>query len=194
MTFLKRIAPASLALPHRRRSLLNCRKILAAVTVLAFCCHFPPVNAAGQETTPSLLPDLTFRTYEDESIRTGDLKGDVVFVYLWAADCKSCLAARPAIEHLDKQFAVQGVWFLSVDEDANRQPWRNYLLHNPSPMTEVWDENHLFRTRVRLPKLPAAFAVDRSGQIRWRTPRWSSSDEAKASAQMASLLQEPKPK
>ena len=165
MTFLKRIAPASLALPHRRRSLLNCRKILAAVTVLAFCCHFPPVNAAGQETTPSLLPDLTFRTYEDESIRTGDLKGD-----------------------------VQGVWFLSVDEDANLQPWRNYLLHNPSPMTEVWDENHLFRTRVRLPKLPAAFAVDRSGQIRWRTPRWSSSDEAKASAQMASLLQEPKPK
>jgi hypothetical protein len=151
------------------------------------------MEARGQGVNHPVLPDLTFHTYENESIRTGDLKGDVVFVYLWAVDCRSCVAARAAIERLDKQFAVQGIWFLSVDEDANKQSWRGYLRHNPSPMTEVWDQHHILRGKLRSQRLPAAFAVDRSGHIQWKTARWSDKDEAETSTQLTMLLQEPKP-
>lgn len=194
MRFLRRIFRVASNRPGRQCAVFAGSRILTAAAVLGLGCHFAAPSAAGQKTVSPQLPDLTFYTYENESIRTADLKGDVVFVYLWAAECKSCVAARSAIERLDKQFAVQGVWFLSVDEDANRTPWRNYLLHNPSPMTEVFDEGHRLRSKVRLPKLPAAFAVDRSGQIRWSTARWSSADESQVSAQLAELLKEPKPK
>ena len=37
---------------------------------------------------------MTFRTYEKETIRTADLKGDVVFVGLWATGSKNCTAMR----------------------------------------------------------------------------------------------------
>lgn len=192
MTFANGVA-VSRPSPRRTTGALRRLQISAVIVLLAAFCRYPSAHAAGQEVNQP-VPDLTFRTYQDETIRTGDLKGDVVFVYLWAADCKACVAAREAIERLDKQFAVQGVWFLAVDEDDKPQSWKDYLFHNLSPMTEVRDENHSFRKKVRLPKLPAAFVVDRAGQIRWSSPHWADTDEAKASAQMSTLLQEAKPK
>ena len=98
---------------------------------------------------------------------------------------------REALERLDKQFAVQGVWFLAVNEDEKQQSWKEYLSHHPSPMTEVWDENHSFRRKTRLTGLPTIFVVDRSGQIRWQS-RWTAAAEAEASAQLTSLMQEPR--
>jgi peroxiredoxin len=193
MTLVSRVTPRWRTAPHLGDAMSNRLKLLAAVAILVVCSHSGPAYAAGQAVGQP-VPDVTFETSQNETIRTGDLKGDVVFVYFWAADCKACVAARTAIERLAKQFGAEGVWFLSVDEDARQQFWKDYLFHNPSPMIEVRDENRSFRKAVRIARLPAAFVADKSGQIRWRSIPWSAADEAKASAQMASLLQEPKPK
>jgi cytochrome c biogenesis protein CcmG/thiol:disulfide interchange protein DsbE len=163
---------------------------LAGVALLAASFRYAPVYAAASQA----LPGVTFRTAQDETVRTDDLKGDVVFVDLWATNCKACAAMRAAAERLNGRFAAQGVRFLSVNEDAERKTWKDYLIHNPSPLIEVWDENHSFRLAMRLPGLPAAFVVDRSGWVRWRSPKWNGAAEAQAAAQIDSILREPQPK
>jgi thiol-disulfide isomerase/thioredoxin len=191
MTFLNRVKGVWSTARHGKTAASHRPLRLALIVFLAFVCQYAPGNVAGQEANQP-VPDMTFRTYEDQTIRTGDLKDYVVLVYLWATDCKACVATRAAIERLDKQFAVQGVWFLSVNEDEKTRPWKNYLFRHPSPMTEVWDENHSFRRNTGTTKLPVVIIVGRGGQVRWRS-RWTADAETKASAQLASLLQEPPP-
>ena len=191
MRFLHRVIARSRLRYNERAQELR-RSLLLSVIALAAACQYLPIQAMGQGANQP-VPDVTFRTYENETIRTSDLKGEVVFVGLWMTDSKDCTAMREAFERLDKQFAVQGVWFLAVNEDEKQQAWRDYLFHHPSPMTEVWDENHSFRRKTRLPPPTTILVVDRSGLIRWRS-RWTASAEAKASAQLTSLMQEQRPK
>jgi peroxiredoxin len=193
MTFVNRDTPAQGSARHSERVQAFRRMlVLTAIILLVAAYHNAPMGVAGQEVNQP-LPDVTFRTYENETIRTADLKGDVVFVGLWATGSKNCTAMRESLERLDKQFAVQGVWFLAVSEDEKQQSWKEYLFHHPSPMTEVWDENHSFRRKARLTSLPTIFVVDRGGQIRWRS-RWTLAAESEASAQLTSLMQGPRPK
>jgi len=193
MTFVNRDTPAWGSVRHPERVQAFRRMLLLTVIVLvAAACYCAPLRVAGQEVSQP-LPDVTFQTYEKETIRTADLKGDVVFVLLWATGSKNCAAMRESLERLDKQFAVQGVWFLSVSEDEKQQSWKEYLFHHPSPMTEVWDENHSFRRKARLTSLSTIFMVDRGGQIRWRS-QWTPAAASEASAQLASLMHEPRPK
>ena len=193
MTYVNRDTPAQGGVLHSERVQAFRRRLLLTVIVLvAAACCCAPLRVAGQEVSQP-LPDVTFRTYEKETIRTADLKGDVVFVGLWATGSKNCTAMRESLERLDKQFAVQGVWFLSVSEDEKQQSWKEYLFHHSSPMTEVWDENHSFRRKARLTSLPTIFVVDRGGQIRWRS-QWTPATDSEASAQLTSLMQEPRPK
>lgn len=192
MTFANCDTPVQISVRYYDRPRAFRRPLVLTMIILLAACYYSPVRVAGQEVNQS-LPDVTFRTYEKETIRTADLKGDVVFVGLWATSSKNCTAMRKALERLDKQFAVQGVWFLAVNEDAKQQSWREYIFHHPSPMTEVWDENHSFRRKTRVTSLPMVFVVDRGGQIRWRS-HWTSASEAEASAQLTALMQEPRPK
>ena len=182
------------ALHDRTAPALRVRQTLGAIVLLAVCCFAPiyaPIHAAPDSN--HALPDVTFRTSQDETVRATDMKGDVVFVYLWATDCEACFAMRSAVERLNKQFGVRGVRFLSVNEDGEQQTWKDYMVHNPSAFIEVWDKNHSFRSKMHLTHLSTALITDRSGRIRWRS-RWTADAEAKASAQLAGLLQEPSPK
>ena len=191
MTFASRAAAASSPVRKAARPTLR-SQVFAAIILLALCASNPPVHAAGHQANLS-LPDVTFRTSQDESVRTADLKGDVAFVSLWAIDCKACSVMRGSVERLNQRFAAQGVRFLSVNEDAAQQSWKDYMAQNPSASIEVWDKDHAFRRHIHASHLPAALIVDRSGQIRWRSG-WAADAEARASTQLSSVLQEPPPK
>jgi len=195
MTLASFVTTAANAIRKVARPTLRAQ-IFAAIVLLAVCYPNAPVHAgphaAGPGTNPP-VPDVTFRTSQDESVRTTDLKGDVVFVSLWATGCKACAAMRGSVERLNQQFAAQGVRFLSINEDAARQSWKDFMAQNPSASIEVWDKDHTFRHQLHARRLPAALIVDRNGQIRWRSD-WTADTEAKALAQLSSLLQEPQTK
>jgi len=185
LTRIGHVAPLSIVASNRQTLR---RRVSFAVVLLLVHGFAAPVYAAGpQEAQP--LPDVTFRTYQNESVRTGDMKGSVIFVELWATNCKACPPMRAAAERLNGQFAAQGVMFLSINEDANQKAWEESLIHQPSPLIEVRDEKHSFRRMMHVTSLPAACIVDRSGHVRWRGP-WTSASEAETSAAVARLLQE----
>src|ERR1700689_18052 len=163
MIFASRLTAASSAVRKPARP-TPWSRIFVVIVLFAFCCPNPPAHAAGPQANLP-MPDVTFRTAQDESVRTTDLKGDVASVSLWATGCKACAAMRGAVERLNHRFAAQGVRFLGVNEDAAQQSWTDYMVQNPSASIEVWDKDHAFRREIRASRLPAAFIVDRAGQI-----------------------------
>ncbi len=79
---MKRVA-AHCTVPDGRAEVPRWPRVLAGFALFAACFHFGPLYAAGPEANQA-LPDVTFPTFQDETVRTNDLKGDVLFVELWA--------------------------------------------------------------------------------------------------------------
>jgi peroxiredoxin len=165
--------------------------LLAGIALLAAFSHHALVSAAGPEPRQT-LPDLTFQTAQNESIALQDLKGRVVFVGFWATNCKACATMRAAAERLYKH-AAGDTWFMGVNEDAQRQTWKDYMQHHFSALSEVWDEGHSLRRTMGVAGQPAAFLVGRSGRVRWRCARWTAATEAEASALLGNLERETSP-
>lgn len=164
------------------------RRRMFIVALLAVCCCSAFLSSAAPQEVQT-LPDVTFRTYQNETVRTADMKGNVLFVEFWSTNCKACSEMRTATERLNDQFAAKGVMFLSINEDVEHKTWEEFLIHKPSPLIEVRDVKHSFRRTWHVTSVPAALIVDRGGQIRWRRP-WTSASEPQASETLTRLLQE----
>jgi len=164
---------------------------LGLLLVLAACRH------SAAQTPPAAsraFPDITFRTALDETVRTADLKGDVVLVGLWTTTCGTCPEMRDAAERWNQSLAVQRVTVLAVNEDLAEKSWKAYMLKHPSTLIEVWDKDHRLRKAVGLTEVPSLLLVDREGQVRSRYPRWTGAIEPDVSRQLDALVREPRPK
>ncbi len=177
--------------PDRSAWVLRGLLLLAGTVYLSGCCCHAP--ASPPPPAPSqTLPDVTFQTAQNEAIAMADFKGRVIFVDFWATNCKDCAAMRAAAERLYKR-AASDTWFMGVNEDEQRQTWKDYMEHNSSALSEVWDKDHSFRRTMGMAGQPSAFLVDRGGRVRWRSDRWTAATEAEASALLGALEREPPP-
>jgi cytochrome c biogenesis protein CcmG/thiol:disulfide interchange protein DsbE len=61
------------------------------------------------------VPDLTFTTFEGDSIPLRDLQGQVVVINFWASWCKPCEQEALELEEAYQVYKDRGVIFLGVD-------------------------------------------------------------------------------
>lgn len=61
------------------------------------------------------VPDLTFTTFDGETIPLRDLRGQVVVINFWASWCKPCEQEALELEQAHQMYKDQGVVFLGVD-------------------------------------------------------------------------------
>lgn len=73
------------------------------------------------------VPDLDFTTFEGETIRLRDLKGQVVVINFWASWCKPCEQEALELEQAYQLYKDQGVVFLGVDYVDTETEARQYL-------------------------------------------------------------------
>ena len=67
-------------------------------------------------------PDFTLNTFEGETIRLSDLRGQVVVINIWASWCVPCRDEAPVLERLWREYRDRGVVFLGVDyADTERE-------------------------------------------------------------------------
>ena len=163
---------------------------LVLLVALTACRH---TAAQTPRIVHQAFPDITFRTALDETVRTADLRDDVVLVALWTTDCKTCTELRDAAEKWGQSLAVQRVTVLGINEDPAEASWKAFMVQHPSPLIEVWDKNHALRDAVGLREVPALVLVDRMGQVRSLRRRWSGATEADVSGQLHELVREPRP-
>ncbi|SMD44464.1 protein of unknown function [Aquiflexum balticum DSM 16537] len=73
------------------------------------------------------VPDFTFTNLEGEEVKLSDLRGNLVYIDIWATWCGPCIAEHPHWEKMREEYKDQPVEFLTVSIDDTREPWEKMV-------------------------------------------------------------------
>lgn len=137
------------------------------------------------------MPDFKAATMAGGStLSLKSLRGKVVYVDFWASWCAPCRISMPLLDQLRGDFSAQGfeVLGVNVDEDVEqaRRAWQQAAVRYPN--VRGLDDQVL--TQFDIQKMPAAYLVDRKGQVRQMYQGFRVSDMAAIRADVESLLKE----
>lgn len=100
--------------PHKRR--FGAGSIVILVGIVAIAAVFGLMLARQNQGQPTsgAAPDFEFTTFEGETMRLSDLRGNVVVLNFWASWCTPCAAEAPELEATWQAYKDQNVVFLGV--------------------------------------------------------------------------------
>ncbi len=135
------------------------------LVVVAFQMRRNGPLAAGRVGQGERAPVFTLQTFDGQSIRLADLRGQVVVINFWASWCVPCEAEAAELEKAWRRYAEQGVMFLGVDYVDTETEARAFLQefgvtypNGPDLQTAI---SHSYRVR----QVPETFVVDPSGTL-----------------------------
>jgi peroxiredoxin len=110
----------------------------------------------------------------DKPIKIEELRGKVVLLELWRANCKHCQEAAPMVERYAEQFKPQGLQVVGVhcsaekgtieyDWNGVKKAMQTYGIKYPVAFDEKRAVFDLFKAQ----KFPSFFVIDRQGIIRY---------------------------
>ncbi len=126
---------------------------------------------------------------DGETVRLGDLRGQPVFVNIWATWCGPCVAEMPAIGRLYAELHEQGVAFLVVSEedvDTVRKFVKRENLAFP-----VYISKDGLPPELDSSGIPATFILDRSGRVVFKRIGAAQWDAAPVREFLLALRREP---
>ncbi|KAA5606106.1 TlpA family protein disulfide reductase [Roseospira marina] len=136
---------------------------MLAVTALGGCEDRK--EAANQEATGSAAPELVATTLAGDVVRLEDLRGKVVLVNFWLAECGPCLAELPDFDRYYQAHKHEGLEILAINmgqsEDAVRKAIRRIDVTFPM----LADPLKITTTRYNVLAAPTSFLVDAEGRL-----------------------------
>src|SRR6266849_4754643 len=73
--------------------------------LILICCWF--VSAAGQQ--PATLVEFSLPKLDGQTLRSQELKENIVVLDFWATWCETCISEIPAFNRLEKEYSSRGV-------------------------------------------------------------------------------------
>jgi len=141
-------------------------------------------------TLPRPAPELSVADLAGKPVTWKSLEGRVVLVDFWATWCGPCRKSMPELQALHEKYSARGFTVLGVSIDEGNAAAKvkkfvsskkiRYPIAVDSEKTPTWE-------RYRVKAVPAAFLVDRNGQV---VAQWTgtSVDAADLEARLATLL------
>lgn len=152
-------------IPERRRSNHFSVLLLAALVVIAAVVGFQLANQNMTQPTSGPAPDFELTTFEGETFRLSDLRGQVVVLNFWASWCVPCRDEAPILQGLweryrDRQVVLVGVAYADTERDALEfiDEFGITYLNGPDLGTRISE-------KYRITGVPETFVVDQSGEI-----------------------------
>ena len=72
-------------------------------------------------------PDFSYPDIHGNTQSLSSLKGQVVYIDLWATWCGPCVAETPYFETLKKEYAEKDVAFVSISMDSDSAKWARWV-------------------------------------------------------------------
>jgi cytochrome c biogenesis protein CcmG, thiol:disulfide interchange protein DsbE len=113
------------------------------------------------------MPDFQLSALESPSkiLTAADVKGQVLFLNVWATWCISCQVEHPVLKHM----AEQGVPIIGINYKDYREAAQKYLqLHGNPFRFSVFDEKGDLGLDLGVYGAPETYLVDKDGHIRYR--------------------------
>ncbi len=151
-----------------RRLPLSPMWMLGYVVVIAFLAFlgWGLVRAYQGPVEEGPAPDFTLTTFDGETIRLSDLRGQVVVINFWASWCPPCREEAPYLERTWRKYKDKGVMFIGVDYLDTEKKALEYLEEFDITYPNGPDIGTRIADAYRIKGVPETFFVDKQGNLR----------------------------
>ncbi len=146
------------------------RLVLAGLLVFAAYRFGPQLGAlTGVGPTLGQAPDLAFVSLDGDTVRSLDLRGEVVVLNFWATWCLPCRLEMPSLQSLHEDLGPDGVRVVGLATDVGgEKPIRDFL--NEREIDYLVGRATAAQRRAfgGISGIPTTFVIDRNGVVQHR--------------------------
>ena len=111
-------------------------------------------------------PEIYGITPEGDSLLLSDLKGNVVYIKVWATWCGPCIKSFPDWNKLQQEFADNdNVVFLCISVDNDIEKWRDMVSSRQLSGINVNTNSKRIRDDYLIPGIPRYILIDQNGFV-----------------------------
>lgn len=118
----------------------------------------------------AIAPD--FMIYTDsrpEGFALSSLRGQYVLIEFWASWCPDCQKETENMKQMYATYAPQGVVFVGVSFDTDRDQWQQYISENALSWIQFselkpWKESSI-STAYNVRWIPTLYLIDKDGRV-----------------------------
>ena len=116
-----------------------------------------------------VAPDFELISDTGELVRLSDLRGQYLFIDVWATWCGGCVMEIPYMEKLQEHFANdKRIKLISISWDYTQEVWLDYLKKRPATWAQyIVDEENMdfMKKEYRMTFIPRFLLLDPEGRI-----------------------------
>ena len=112
-------------------------------------------------------PNFDLENYLGGHTQLKDLRGQYVYIDIWATWCGPCIAEFPALKDIAKKFP--NIQFVSISTDRKKdfEKWQNMVDKENLPGIQLiaYQENEIFKNNYAIRTIPRYVLIDNDGAI-----------------------------
>lgn len=150
---------------HKRR--FGAGSIVILVGIIAIAAVFGLMLARQNQGQPTsgAAPDFEFTTFEGETMRLSDLRGNVVVLNFWASWCTPCAAEAPELEATWQAYKDRNVVFLGVAYADNGPRSLEFMARYGLTYMNAPDLGTRISEVYGIRGVPETFIIDPNGNV-----------------------------
>ena len=123
-------------------------------------------------------PDYEFVDDKGNKVKLSDLRGNYVYIDIWATWCKPCMAEMPYLEKLKEKYKDAKITFVGINVNDFKTDWLNYIKHyNPKGLRLYAGDDQVFKDLYQVNQVPKSILINPEGRISTaNAPRPSQTD------------------
>ncbi len=156
---------------------MKCKWLLAMMLMLASAsawAQFPTHDDDAKYATEliqagQLAPELKMKTLDGKQFKLSKLRGNYVVLDFWASWCPDCRKDAPNMARMYRQFAPQGVKFVGISMDTDKEKWAQAVEKYGLDYTHVSELIKFKETKVaadyHVKWIPSMYLIDPEGKV-----------------------------
>ena len=150
--------------------ILTATAALLAIFGTAQSCISEPGEDSDQSTLVDIgdeAPDFTVEMTDSHQVTLSDLRGSVVLLYFWSADCPMCQEEMRLVQHaVIDRIAGKQIVYLPIARDGRRDAIEQFCRDYGCDFPVGLDPDRAIYTLYATSFVPRTFVIDRDGIIR----------------------------
>ena len=141
-----------------RRNFIQTGALVACLPSLAFSQNNSPDMG-------STIPWSQIKLFNDEVLKSNQLKGQVLVTYFWASWCPFCAQQTPEIEKLFVKYQSKGLFVLGVSIDKDLSAAKAHFQKHRYSFPSTWLDPQVKSELKKPSSVPVVTVYDKSGLL-----------------------------